>query len=98
MSFFWATLTVILAVVSLNQRQRLWRLRDERDVAQLKIRRLEEAREDSDQHTAARQSALFDSMVEGVLVLSSKEKIEMANAAFRRTFGVRDDCIRQTMD
>ena len=98
MSFFWATLTVILAVVYLNQRQRLRRLRDERDVAQLKIRRLEEAREDSDQHTAVRQSALFDSMVEGVLVLSPKEKIEMANAAFRSTFGVSDDCIGQTMD
>ncbi|MBI1175851.1 PAS domain-containing protein [bacterium] len=44
-----------------------------------------------------RQSALFDSMVEGVLILDAQDQILMMNASFRRFFNVQGEVAGKTI-
>lgn len=46
---------------------------------------------------AQRQSALFDSMVEGVLILDAQDQILMMNASFRRFFNVQGEVAGKTI-
>jgi len=46
---------------------------------------------------ASRQTALFDSMVEGVLVLDPAGRVQLVNASFRRMFRVNNDITGRTI-
>lgn len=46
---------------------------------------------------ASRQTALFDSMVEGVLVLDAVGRVQLVNASFRRMFRVTNDITGRTI-
>lgn len=84
----WPPLTIlaILGAVALHfWWRRRWRRLEETS-------RLELARRDQREHTAtaealARQEALFDSMIEGVLVLDEAGRVQLANPAFAQMFG-----------
>ncbi len=46
---------------------------------------------------AGRQTALFDSMVEGVLVLDAQGRVQLVNASFRRMFRVGNEITGRTV-
>lgn len=59
--------------------------------------RLADAHERDRLAVAGRQTALFDSMVEGVLVLDAASRVQLVNASFRRMFRVTNDITGRTI-
>jgi two-component system, OmpR family, phosphate regulon sensor histidine kinase PhoR len=59
--------------------------------------RLAEAQERDRVAAGERQSALFDSMVEGVLILDMGGRVQLVNASFRRMFRLGNDITGKTI-
>ncbi|HAV65381.1 MAG TPA: PAS domain-containing sensor histidine kinase [Verrucomicrobiales bacterium] len=91
----WVYLTILFAVVAVVV-QVVW-MRRHRRLGQLvgRLRReketIEAALHDQRGEADHRQSALFDSMVEGVLIVDARNRILMVNASFRRLFNLDGD-------
>jgi len=58
---------------------------------QKEIQKLQQAKERAAKQTQTQQEALFNSMAEGLLLLDMDNKIQLANRAFNRLFGVTHD-------
>jgi two-component system, OmpR family, phosphate regulon sensor histidine kinase PhoR len=88
----WLALTIflLLALVALH----LWwrgKLRHEREALRVEIEELQGRQQIISAENRARQDALFDSMVEGVLVLDAEDRVQVANREFARLFDTADN-------
>jgi two-component system, OmpR family, phosphate regulon sensor histidine kinase PhoR len=85
--FMWFTFTLILLAVGVALHF-WWRtkLRREQAVWRSEMLRREGLQEAAAAETRARQDALFDSMIEGVLVLDEKDAVRFANQTFAELF------------
>mgnify|MGYP000954987844 CR=1 FL=1 len=97
----WEILTLILAVALVGSHFR-WRVRS-REMADA-LARLERAakadgeeRDQAAEHERSQQRALFDSMVEGVLLLDRGSRVALSNRALRDLFGLSADIHGQTV-
>src|ERR1051325_7231534 len=95
----WAGLIIALAAVGTA-----WFFWKSRRLVQAELgqarRQLESSREQQQRdlaHTQAQQQALFDSMIEGVLLLDPKGNIRLVNQALERLFGVTFDLRGKTV-
>lgn len=97
----WIGLT-ILSLVGLAWLNRWWRRRWQGAVGETRRwrelnERLAGAHERDRLASGRRQSALFDSMVEGVLVLDAQGRVQLVNASFRRMFKLTNDITGRTI-
>lgn len=81
-------LVILLAVAALLGLHFYWRVRLRREQVrgQAELARREERERAAAAETLARQDALFDSMIEGVLVLDESRRVQFANRAFAHIF------------
>ncbi len=87
----WPTLTIIaVALIALATMHWLWRRRflREKDRARLEIAAVQQQLEQQSLQVQTQQEALFDSMIEGLLLLDGNGRIRLANRAFLRLFDV----------
>lgn len=84
-------------VVALLTRSRLRRLEDRRRGAESELARERASRAEAEAAVAARQEALFENMVEGVLLLDESGKVLFTNTACRRFFGQQSDLRGRTL-
>src|ERR1043166_3754427 len=92
-------LLVVLAVIALVVLHLSWRrnlLRSQAD-ARTEIERLKEAQRESTVQLRSQQEALFNSMVEGLLLLDQSGRIQMANHAFATLFELQIDIRGKTI-
>src|SRR5216684_8033023 len=89
---YWAVLT-ILALGALAALHFWWRgkFRRAQEDSQRQIEKLGESQERASLQVQTQQEALFNSMVEGVLLLDAAGHIQLANRAFDNLFGVTAD-------
>ena len=81
------TVTALIALVAVHFR---WRHKNflARESARLEIKSLKEEHQRQFLQIQTRQTALFDSMIEGLLLLDEHGKIQLANRAFANLFGI----------
>jgi len=82
----WLTFLALVAVVAVHLAWRR-RHRRERDAARAELERLRRAQEALVAEALARQEAVFDSMIEGVMVLDEAGRVQLANRACALMFG-----------
>ncbi|MDW8308973.1 MAG: ATP-binding protein [Verrucomicrobiales bacterium] len=87
----WPVLTVLAVAAALGTHL-AWRRRHERElgVARAELERCRRAQEAAAAEALARQEALFDSMIEGVLVLDETGRVQLANRACAQMFDAPD--------
>jgi len=90
---------IILALVALAALNFWWRgkLQHERAVWQAELARREEREQATAAAAHARQEALLDSMIEGVLVLDESGRVQFANRAFAQMFRTTGSLQGQTV-
>lgn len=86
----WVALTIVLSLLTLVALNLWWqrRLRRERESWQAEVTRHSAREAAAAAEAVARQNALFDSMIEGVLVLDDAGRVQFANRAFGQIFSV----------
>jgi len=89
----------ILAVLILLFREFFWRkkLGYASQVSRAEVARLKESEQETARQTQSQQEALFNSMVEGLLLLDENGRIKLANYAFNRLFGITADVRGKTI-
>lgn len=94
-----SSLTAVLLAVAVTHL--LWRRRYAALAARLREELARNSRREDQERQAARmqaqQQAIFDSMVEGVLILDSAGRIQWINESFRKLFTLRTEVIGQTI-
>ncbi len=90
---------IIVAIVALLALHVWWRarLQQERAAWQIETARREEIERANAAETHARQEALLDSMIEGVLVLDENGRVEFANRAFAQMFNITGSLLGKTV-
>lgn len=97
----WFTTSIVLAVMLVIcfswWSGRYYRLRSElmRTKRELEDRARNEERQNAER--ASHQTALFDSMVEGVLIVSPEGHVQMLNASLRKLLGVESNVVGKTL-
>ena len=92
-------LLVLIAVIALVVLHCSWRqkfLRTQAD-ARTEIERLKQAHEKAGLQIQTQQEALFNSMIEGLLLLDESGRIQMANSAFTTLFDLQIDIRGKTI-
>ena len=90
------TVTALVTLVALHFRWRQkYSLAHESARIELESLRQEHQRESA--QIQIQQAALFDSMIEGLLLLDEDGKIELANRAFSKLFGINTDIRGKTI-
>ena len=94
----WPLLTV-LALGALVALHFWWRgnFRRAREVADREIETLKRQQEQSAFHQQVRQEAIFNSMVEGLLLLDERGRVQLANRAFASLFELRGELAGKTI-
>jgi two-component system, OmpR family, phosphate regulon sensor histidine kinase PhoR len=97
----WPALTILLLLVLVALFFRYLQLRDQlrrsaRD-AGVQMVELREHFKDEALHIQTQQEILFNSMIEGLLLLDDHERIQLANRAFNQLFGVATDVRGKTV-
>ncbi len=82
----WLTVLALGALVALHLLGRRAHRR-ELDSLRTELQRLRRAQDTATAEALARQEAVFDSMIEGVLVLDERGRVQLANRAFVHMFG-----------
>jgi two-component system phosphate regulon sensor histidine kinase PhoR len=95
---FWPVLTVVLigGLVVLHFRWR-WKFSQAQEAAARDLENLRRSQQQSALQIQTQQEALFNSMAEGLLLLDPAGKIQLANRAFARLFGVGMDIRSRTI-
>lgn len=90
------TVTALVALVALHFR---WRQKYflARESARLEVSALNQEHDRQAAQTRTQQAALFDSMIEGLLLLDDSGKIQLANRAFAGLFGITTDIRGKTV-
>jgi len=94
----WPALTV-LALVAMITLHLWWRGRFARaqQVARVELEKLQQQQTDYSARMQTQQTTLLDSMAEGLLVLDEGGRIQIANRAFNRLFGLAADIRGRTI-
>ncbi len=92
-----AVLLVALVGLGWWSRVRLTDLGGQIQSLESQITDLESQRERDQKDARARQEAIFDRMVEGVLILSAEGRVRFVNAAVESLFGVTQDVRNKTL-
>ena len=97
----WPILTILalafviaVLIVYLRLQQKLWRVEQD---AREHVKELEERFEGQALQVQTQQEALFNSMIEGLLLLDETGRIQLANRAFNQLFGITTDVRGKTM-
>lgn len=97
----WIALTLLFAGSTVAGHlwwRRRWRLAESEATRwRAANERLAAAHERDRVSATLRQTALFDSMVEGVLILDPQGRVQLVNASFRRLFKLTDDVTGKTI-
>jgi two-component system phosphate regulon sensor histidine kinase PhoR len=95
---FWPLLTILLigGLVALHFRWR-WKFHQAQEARARELENLRRSQQQSSLQTQTQQEALFNSMAEGLLLLDPAGKIQLANPAFARLFGVGMDIRSRTI-
>lgn len=90
------TVTALVALVAVHFR---WRQKCllVREASRLEITALKQEHQRESAQIQTRQTALFDSMIEGLLLLDEHGKIQLANRAFANLFGITTDIRGKTL-
>src|ERR1041384_7360132 len=94
----WPVFTII-ALVALAILHFWWRQKYflARESARIELRLLREEQERQAAQIQTQQAALFDSMIEGLLLLDEDGKVELANRTFAELFGINSDIRGKTV-
>jgi two-component system, OmpR family, phosphate regulon sensor histidine kinase PhoR len=84
----------VLAVAHFRWRQKFFRLHE---TSWAEVETLQQEHQRHSAQLQAQQSALFDSMIEGLLLLDENGKIQLANRAFAELFGITADIRGKTL-
>ena len=84
-------LAIALVAEILFSRSKLQQAREENQASQTALADLQARYSLEQQEVAQRQDALFDHMVEGVVILDGQGRIRLVNAAMRELFGITVD-------
>lgn len=84
---------VVLHTVYRESAHRRERLQAQHDFNSASLRQIEEA----NQLFKAQQAALFNSMVEGVLILDENGKIQLINESLKQLFGIKQEIAGKTL-
>ncbi|HLH56222.1 MAG TPA: ATP-binding protein [Verrucomicrobiae bacterium] len=90
------TFLIFVAAVALH----IWwreRLRTVQQEAEEELHKLKESYERASHQVKTQQEALFDSMAEGLLLLDENGRVQLANRALNRLFGVTSDIRSRTI-
>ena len=95
----WFLLTIAVALVALVALHLRWRKKFSLalDSSRAKMEALEQEHQRHSAQIQTQQTALFDSMAEGLLLLDENGKIQLANRAFAELFGVAADVRGKTV-
>ena len=97
----WPTLTILLAaalvVLCIAWRWRSALARRETDRLRRELAGAEERRREAEDQARAERQTLFNSMVEGVMLLDSQGRILLANQSLEQLFGITTDIRGQTL-
>ena len=97
----WPALTAVAlaGLAALTVLHLLYRRKSRREeqAAQRRIERLEQEQRQTSLQIQSQQEALFDSLVEGLLLLDEDGRIRLANRAFASLFGVMEDLRSRTI-
>jgi two-component system phosphate regulon sensor histidine kinase PhoR len=94
----WPFLTA-LSLVALAVLHLWWRVRfaRARQALEIQVKALQDKQRQADQQIQTQMEVLFDSMVEGLLLLDEHGRIQLANRAFTSLFGVAVDIRGRTL-
>src|SRR5689334_7465217 len=95
---FWQT-TTFLELAALVVVHLWWarRIRASEEASRAQVNVLARSEEAARIQAQAQQAAVFDSMVEGVVLLDREGRIELANRQFTELFGLTKDSRGQTL-
>ena len=97
----WTTLTILLAAALVALSFTWWwrssRARRETDRLRRELAATEQLRREADDQACAERQTLFNSMVEGVMLLDSQGRILLANQTLEQLFGIHTDIRGQTL-
>lgn len=95
---FWPVLAIVAAAAAvwIYLRSRA-RVREAEEAAEEQLELVEAQRRASARQLELRQQALFDSMVEGLLLLDQQGRIRLVNRAFASLFGVSSNVVGKTI-
>lgn len=97
----WTTLTILLAAALVALSFTWWwrssRARRETDRLRRELAATEQLRREADDQACAERQTLFNSMVEGVMLLDSQGRILLANQSLEQLFGIHTDIRGQTL-
>lgn len=97
----WTTLTILLAAALVALSFTWWwrssRARRETDRLRRELAATEQLRREADDQARAERQTLFNSMVEGVMLLDSQGRILLANQSLEQLFGIHTDIRGQTL-
>lgn len=97
----WLTLTILLLALLVVQTVRYFQLREQLRRAEWdagnRMEALKEDFKDQTLHIQTQREAIFNSMIEGLLLLDEDERIQLANRAFIELFGVTVDVRGKTV-
>jgi PAS domain S-box-containing protein len=88
------TALVALAAVHFRWRQKYFLARES---ARIELESLKQEHQRQSAQSQIQQAALFDSMIEGLLLLDENGKIQLANRAFSKLFGINADIRGKTI-
>jgi two-component system phosphate regulon sensor histidine kinase PhoR len=92
--FLTVTALVALAAVQFRWRQKYFLARES---ARIELESLSQEHQRQSAQIQIQQAALFDSMIEGLLLLDENGKIQLANRAFSKLFGITADIRGKTI-
>ena len=97
----WTTLTILLAAALVALSFTWWwrssRARRETDRLRRELAATEQLRREADDQARAERQTLFNSMVEGVMLLDSQGRVLLANQSLEQLFGIHTDIRGQTL-
>ena len=90
---------VIILLLALAALHFWWRAKFRRaqEIAAREIELLKQEQQQSAAQNQARQKAVFNSMVEGLLLLDENGRVQLANRSFKKLFGATNDIIGKTV-
>lgn len=97
----WIAFTVILLVACIvllvGSRKRQEKAQAEIDRNRAELRQLEQEKRSSLEQSRAHQFAIFDSMVEGILILDQRGRVQTINNSLEKLFNLRNDVRGKTV-
>jgi two-component system phosphate regulon sensor histidine kinase PhoR len=94
LTFLALALIIALLILYRQLQQRLWRAEQD---AREKVDSLKERVQEQEVQSRIQEEALFNSMIEGLLLLDETERVHLANRAFIKLFGIKTEVRGKTI-